>query len=207
MPRTVVVFYKDEAGRAPVLEWLQALRRTDRKAYAKCVVRLRRLQELGHELRRPEADFLREAIYELRIKKGRVQYRNAEIERILARKNAFAGTPRGTHMKKRLPMVKTKDALRILDRITGGDNDLKRLIDEEELNAKVARLIYAARTTAGLTQQQLAQRVGTTQPVIARLEDAEYRGHSLTMLQRIAHALHGQLEIHLVAGKRRLKAA
>jgi hypothetical protein len=49
--------------------------------------------------------------------------------------------------------------------------------------------------------------VGTTQPVIARLEDAEYRGQSLTMLQRIAHALHGQLEIHLVAGKRRLKGA
>jgi ribosome-binding protein aMBF1 (putative translation factor) len=104
-------------------------------------------------------------------------------------------------------MAKTKDALKILDRITGDDDDLKRLIDEEELNAKVARLIYAARTTAGLTQQQLAQRVGTTQPVIARLEDAEYRGHSLTMLQRIAQALHGQLEIHLVAGKRRLKAA
>jgi hypothetical protein len=45
-------------------------------------------------------------------------------------------------------MVKTKDALKILDRITGNDEDLKRLIDEEELNAKVARLIYAARTKA-----------------------------------------------------------
>lgn len=104
-------------------------------------------------------------------------------------------------------MAKTKDALKILDRITGKDEDLKRLIKEEELNTKVARMIYEARTKAGLTQEQLAKRVGTTQPVIARLEDADYRGHSLTMLQRIADALNGQLEIHLVSGKRRLKAA
>ena len=104
-------------------------------------------------------------------------------------------------------MAKTRDALKILDRITGNDEDLKRLIEEEELNAKVARMIYEARTKAGFTQQQLAKRVGTTQPVIARLEDADYRGHSLTMLQRIANALNGQLEIHLVSGKRRLKAA
>ena len=104
-------------------------------------------------------------------------------------------------------MAKTKDALKILDRITRKDEDLKRLIAAEELNAKVARMIYEARTKAGLTQQQLAKRAGTTQPVIVRLEDADYRGHSLTMLQRIATALRGQLEIQLVAGKRRLKAA
>lgn len=104
-------------------------------------------------------------------------------------------------------MAKTKDALKILDQITGKDEALKRLIEEEALNVKVARMIYEARTKAGLTQQQLAKRVGTTQPVIARLEDADYRGHSLTMLQRIATALNGQLEIHLVSGRRRLKAA
>src|SRR4029450_2123455 len=75
MPRTRVVFYRDEAGKVPVVEWLEALRRTDHKAYAKCVVRIRRLAEMGHELRRPEADFLRDGIYELRAKKGRVNYR------------------------------------------------------------------------------------------------------------------------------------
>ncbi len=117
MPRTVVVFFQDEAGKAPVVEWLRALRRTDRKAYAKCVVRIRRLIAMGHELRRPEADFLREGIYELRVKKGRVNYRilyffngpqlailghaltkegaipDAEIERTIKRKEAFARNP------------------------------------------------------------------------------------------------------------------
>jgi predicted transcriptional regulator len=95
-------------------------------------------------------------------------------------------------------MTKTKNALRILNRITGDDPDLKQMIEEETINAQVARMIYEVRTRAGLTQQELARLVGTKQPVIARLEDADYEGHSLSMLQRIATALNQRLEIHLV---------
>ena len=72
------------------------------------------------------------------------------------------------------------------------------MIEEETINAQVARMIYEVRTQAGLTQQELARLVGTKQPVIARLEDADYEGHSLSMLQRIATALNQRLEIHLV---------
>ena len=92
-------------------------------------------------------------------------------------------------------MAKTKDALKILDRVTGEDSKLREIIEEETLNAHVARLIYEARSAAGLTQQQLADLVGTKQPDIARLEDADYQGHSLTMLHRIAIALNQRLEI------------
>jgi predicted transcriptional regulator len=95
-------------------------------------------------------------------------------------------------------MAKTKTALTIIDRITGEDPELREWIEEETINARVARMIYDARTRVGLTQQQLAELVGTKQPVIARLEDADYEGHSLTMLQRIATALNQKLEIHLV---------
>lgn len=95
-------------------------------------------------------------------------------------------------------MAKTKDALTIIDRITGDDPEIRQMIEEETINAQVARMIYEARTKAGLTQQQLAKLVGTKQPVIARLEDADYEGHSLSMLQRIATALHQRLEMHLV---------
>ena len=42
---------------------------------------------------------------------------------------------------------------------------------------------------------QLAKLIGTKQPVIARLEDADYEGHSLSMLQRIAEALDQRLEV------------
>ena len=71
MGATNVVFYCDADG-TPALEWLSKL--PDR-AYAKGLVRIERLSELGHELRRPEADILRDGIYELRWKMGHVNYR------------------------------------------------------------------------------------------------------------------------------------
>ncbi len=96
-------------------------------------------------------------------------------------------------------MNKTTDAIKILDRITGDDPELRELIQQETVNVHVARLIYGARTQAGLTQEELAKRIGSKQPVIARLEDADYEGHSLTMLQRIAEALDLALDIRFVS--------
>ncbi len=64
MPRTRVLLYQEDDGSVPLLEWLDSL---PSKAVAKCRVRIERLAELGHELRRPEADFLRDGIYELRV--------------------------------------------------------------------------------------------------------------------------------------------
>ncbi len=98
-------------------------------------------------------------------------------------------------------MAKTTDALRIMDEMIGEDPHLRTLIAEATINAEVAQLIYDARTQAGLTQQQLAELVDSSQPVIARLEDSDYEGHSLTMLQRIAEALDRRLEISLTPKK------
>ena len=64
VPRTKVVFYRESNGNAPLLEWLDSL---PSGAIAKCRARLERLGELGYEIRRPEADLLRDGIYELRI--------------------------------------------------------------------------------------------------------------------------------------------
>jgi hypothetical protein len=75
MPRTRLIFFRNAEGPAPVWEWLRDLRAKNQRAYAKCVVRVRRLAEYGHELRRPEADFLRDGIYELRARLGSVNYR------------------------------------------------------------------------------------------------------------------------------------
>jgi ribosome-binding protein aMBF1 (putative translation factor) len=101
-------------------------------------------------------------------------------------------------MREKSPVAQTKDALKIIEDITGNDPELREMIGEETIHAHVARMIYEARTRAGLTQQQLADLIGTKQSVIARLEDADYEGHSLTMLQRIAAALNQKLEIHLI---------
>jgi ribosome-binding protein aMBF1 (putative translation factor) len=98
-------------------------------------------------------------------------------------------------------VAKTRDALKIIDGITGDDPALKAMIEEETIHVEVARMIYDARTRAGLTQQQLADLIGTKQSVIARLEHADYEGHSLSMLQRMATALHQRLEIRFVPAR------
>ena len=95
-------------------------------------------------------------------------------------------------------MAKTRDANRIIDDVTGDDEELQQMIAEETVNAEVARFIYEARKMASLTQAELAKLVGSNQPVIARLEDADYEGHSLTMLQRIAIALNQRVESNFV---------
>jgi phage-related protein len=72
MPRTRVVFYREDDGTVPILQWLDGL---PKKAVVKCRVKIDRLKELGHELRRPEADYLRDGIYELRVRLQSVNYR------------------------------------------------------------------------------------------------------------------------------------
>jgi phage-related protein len=75
MPKTEVLFYQEADGEAPVLAWLEELLRNNERAWANCRVRIELLSEFGHELRRPAADYLRDGVYELRAKQGRVQYR------------------------------------------------------------------------------------------------------------------------------------
>ena len=118
MPRTHVAFYQEADGEAPVVNWLHELMKTNEKAWAHCRARIELLAQLGHELRRPAADYLRDGIYELRAKQGHVQYRilyffhgrqvvilahgltkedtipAVEIERTIKRKKLFELNPR-----------------------------------------------------------------------------------------------------------------
>ncbi len=98
---------------------------------------------------------------------------------------------------------KNSDAVKILDRMIGDDGQLRRLANEAMVNAEVAQRIHEVRTKSKLTQKQLAELVGTTQSVIARLEDADYEGHSLSMLQRIATAVKMRLEVRFVSASRK----
>ena len=116
MPKTQVVFYQEGTGIVPVLEWLDTL---SHKALDKCLVRIERLRELGHELRRPEAEYLRDGIYELRIGLEGRNYRllyffpgrtvavlahgvikervvpSGDIDKAIARKAKFEKDPKG----------------------------------------------------------------------------------------------------------------
>ncbi len=71
MPAVKVVFFL-EGESPPIVEWLDSL---PPKARLKCLVRLKRLEDWGHELRRPEADYLRDGIHELRATCAGIHYR------------------------------------------------------------------------------------------------------------------------------------
>ena len=93
----------------------------------------------------------------------------------------------------------TTDAVEILHRrYFAGKPKMLALLEEERANAEIARKIYELRTKAGLSQRALAKLVGTTASVICRLEDADYQGHSFSMLRRIATALNRRVEIRFV---------
>jgi len=92
-------------------------------------------------------------------------------------------------------MAKTSDAVEILKRKTGIDPDKDTEMLKISDDLRVAQMIYDARTEAGLTQKQLAKAVGTSQSVISQLESAEYKGHSLSMLERIGKALNKRVEL------------
>lgn len=73
MAKTKVVFYKEKNDTtAPLLEWLNII---PLKARLKCLARIERLGDEGHNLRRPEADYLRDKIYELRASLQGIHYR------------------------------------------------------------------------------------------------------------------------------------
>jgi ribosome-binding protein aMBF1 (putative translation factor) len=98
--------------------------------------------------------------------------------------------------RKRKP---TTDALEILHRrYFEGKPEMLAALEEARANDEVARKIYELRTKAGLSQRQLAKRVGTTASVICMLEDADYEGHSLSILRRIATSLNRRVEIRFV---------
>lgn len=94
MPATEVIYYA-ESGVSPFLRWVD---RQQDKVQDKIFDAVARLEELGHELRRPEAEYLRDGIYELRVKKGHVNYRplyffddvKDKTERIVQRRAVIA---------------------------------------------------------------------------------------------------------------------
>ena len=75
MPPGTIQFYEEKPGDVPVLDWLRKIRGQDRKSFEKCIAAISHLGDFGYELRRPHTDYLRDGIYELRAKKGRVNYR------------------------------------------------------------------------------------------------------------------------------------
>ena len=94
--------------------------------------------------------------------------------------------------------TKKKDGLdQLIGKFVGGDPERQAMLDEEIVNVEAAQLVYNLRKKAGLSQRELAKKVGTTASVICRMEQADYES-SLPMLRRIAGALNRRLELRTV---------
>lgn len=91
------------------------------------------------------------------------------------------------------------NAVEILHRRYIGRNLRKhRALQKERDNLQIAQRLYEMRCEAGLTQAQVAKKVGTSTSVISRLESADYHGHTTKTLRDIAQALGRRLEINFV---------
>ena len=91
------------------------------------------------------------------------------------------------------------DGLKILrQRYVQGRPQREAALRQAEADVDVAQQIYDLRLNAGYSQRELAKLVGTTASVICQLEDAEYRGHSLRMLHRIASVLKQRVVVRFV---------
>jgi len=80
-------------------------------------------------------------------------------------------------------------------------NEFKKEYDLLEEEFELAREIIQLRTKASLTQKQLAELSGTSQPAIARLESGSYKNVSLAFLRRVGKALNVTPEIHFKKNK------
>jgi ribosome-binding protein aMBF1 (putative translation factor) len=86
-------------------------------------------------------------------------------------------------------MGQPQDFAKLLAEQIKSDDGFADDMDRERLNGEIAVLIYAERTKAGLTQKELADKAGTHQSVIARLEDAEYNGRTIELLRCVLRGL------------------
>ncbi|MCH9002293.1 MAG: XRE family transcriptional regulator [Planctomycetes bacterium] len=109
-------------------------------------------------------------------------------------------------MAKKNPF-KSKSLQAAYDRYIGNDPEQQQAFEEALADYDVARKIYDLRTKAGFSQRELARRIGTTASVICQLEDADYQGHSLLMLRRIAASLGKRVEIRFVPVRRKAQSA
>jgi len=91
----------------------------------------------------------------------------------------------------------TTDAIAILNRRFGSPESEAYMVEELE-RILIGNQIYDLRTQSGMTQSALARKVGTKAAEIDRLENADYEGHPLPLLRKIAAVFGKRIEINFV---------
>ena len=97
----------------------------------------------------------------------------------------------------------TTDATRIMhNRYIKDDPERRASLASIRLHTDIALMVRRARKDAGLSQQQLAEMIGSSQSVISRIENINYEGHSMGLLTRIASGLGLVLHVNIIGGEK-----
>lgn len=99
-------------------------------------------------------------------------------------------------------MSRTKNFADVIRAKMAADPKLATRIEDESFNADIAAKVFALRERAQLTQTQLANKIGSKQSVISRIESSDYEGHSLDLLRRIARAVGQKVRIEFSQQKK-----
>src|SRR6266851_2214029 len=94
----------------------------------------------------------------------------------------------------------------LYDELIDDDTAAQEEFEEGLVNIEAAQLIYVMRTKAALSQRDLARKIGTSASAINRLESADYQGHTIAMVRRIATALNRRLELRAIPIRTRAEA-
>ena len=110
----------------------------------------------------------------------------------------------GKHRKEEVMMMARKsDFMRWIDHQVETDADLKRKVEEYLNEMMIEQKLAVLRSERGMTQAQLAKRLGVSQPHIAKLEAGRAKNIELHTLCRWAAALGAKLTVDVVPGSTR----
>lgn len=98
-----------------------------------------------------------------------------------------------------------RTAVEIIDSVWDKKPGFRERVEEVRTVRIVGDLIREARKAHGITQTELARRIGSSQSAIARIEDADYTAFKLSTIQRIAAALSRRVEIRLAPIKEKVR--
>ncbi len=90
---------------------------------------------------------------------------------------------------------RTSNAVSLIDRWYGGDQEWDQMVLEEEIKARVGQIIYHLRTEANLPQTNLAEMIGVTQSMISKVENGDYSGNYFEVLFKVCFVMHKRLNI------------
>jgi len=97
-----------------------------------------------------------------------------------------------------MPNKITIDAVEILKDRIAQDPELAYFVEEERKRLMLADKIRQARQESGLSQKEVAQRIGTTQSAVARLESGNYERLSLSTLIKVTRALNRRINLEIL---------